>query len=86
MAAGTTVWLEVPLTKMGDTREKKYLGVGQRDFSSGHLKLKMQASYSEGKQGVWCHEHQEKRVFQKKGDVNFDKCYQKEILKKMNTE
>lgn len=39
-------------TEMGNTREKKYLGLRERDFSSGHLKLKMQVSYSEGKQGV----------------------------------
>ena len=52
LVAGTTIWLEVPLTKMGDTRERKYLGMRERDFSSGQLKLKMQPSYSEGKQGV----------------------------------
>lgn len=46
LAAGTTIWLEVKLTKISNTRQKKYLGVGKRDFSSGHLKLKMQVSYS----------------------------------------
>lgn len=48
LVAGTTIWLDVPFIEMRNSREKEYLSVseGGRDFSFGHLKLKIQVGYT----------------------------------------
>lgn len=43
--AGTTIWLEVPITEMGNSREKEYLRVcGEGKISVLDILLKMRVS------------------------------------------